>query len=258
MKNNEISLKESILLGTTILILTLILFSLFFYSQVYLLLPLCLISGIFSVSIFTRPFKKYRIVKVFDFFASWVLGIFYIIGTIFLSFALIYVSVILVWGLLKIALDFIVTLLQHYEILINYNIEYDTGVIYISSLIAAIIMSYFGNNIIVLIDKLLGYAATNKTDTPRKISLLIFKHINLRKRVYELSIIMYVLSVIETLSNTSILNNIFWTTYKPVALEVMLTFVAFDTYIMNFYRSGNKEKNDKLLDKINHKNNRNL
>jgi hypothetical protein len=258
MVNNEVKLKESILIGTTFLILTLILFTLFFYNHVYLLLPLCLISGIFSISILTRPFKKNRIVKVFDFFASWILGIFYLIGTIWLSFALIYLSVIIVWAILKIALDFIIILLQHYEVLNNYNVKYDTAVIYISSLIAAIIMSYFGQYIIVLIDKIFGYSATNKTDTPRKISLLIFKHINLRKRVYELSIIMYVLSVIETLTNTLILNNIFWITYKPVALEVMLTFVAFDTYIMNFYRKGNKEKNEKLLDKINHKNNRTL
>ncbi|RYL93422.1 hypothetical protein EWI07_07370 [Sporolactobacillus sp. THM7-4] len=237
MKSNQVDVKHHVLLGTSFLIIAIILFAISIHGKIVFLLPLSLIIGISSISIYTRPLKNYRIIKVYDIFASWVLGIIYFIVTIGLSFALISLSVILVWGLLNVALKGIIILLQHYDVLRSDHIKYESSVIYISSLVAAVSMSYFGNKIIYLIDKILGYSAVNKTETARKISIVILTRLNLRKRVYELSIILYILSVIDTLSNTTIINNVLWNTYKPIALEVMLTFVAVDTYLMTFFQN---------------------
>jgi hypothetical protein len=61
-----------------------------------------------------------------------------------------------------------------------------------------------------------------------------FRTLNSRRRAYELGIVVYMLGVVDKLNGSPLLTASWWSDIKDVSLEVLLTFLAIDTYITTF------------------------
>jgi len=59
-----------------------------------------------------------------------------------------------------------------------------------------------------------------------------------RKRAYELSILLTIVSSIEKFSEAPLVNNLLWINYSKVSFEVLVAFVAIDAYLQTFIKNG--------------------
>lgn len=165
-----------------------------------------------------KPFAY--ILDFIQFILTFVMGVF-----------LPYLAIIVAWSILTMIITVLIKLLNlPFNDVSN---EINPAIIYISSLVTMIIMSYKGEVIITLVDKTLNYGVMNRNKYSIKIALFFYKRFNIRRRLYELSIVLYILTVMESFSNITFINFSLWTNYKMVSLETLLTFVAIDTYISN-------------------------
>lgn len=135
--------------------------------------------------------------------------------------------------------------------LINLFYTFNDGkllAIYFTTLIILLIIAYRGSQLISFFFKLFSSFKLTSSDKS-KINLInkVLEVTFLRRRVYEFSIIIMILSSIEKFSNTSIINNLLWVNYSEVSLEVLVTFVAIDTYLQTF----KKDINSKIISNTN-------
>jgi hypothetical protein len=229
--------KTNLLFGGIFLIFSILLFAIYSFngSIFYLLFSLFVIM--IGISISTRPIKHLRIVKAYDILFGWIFGLFYLVATIGMSIFLLVMSFYLVWALLTISFRGSAWLIDYFQI---FNIDWEEvnkPIFYLSTLVTAVSFSYFGDNIVILLDRFFRYVSNNNKDELTKNLALIFnKYIDFRRRCYEISILFYIVSVIERFSSADLIPFSFWMTYKSVALEVLISFVAIDTYIRNYPR----------------------
>jgi hypothetical protein len=126
----------------------------------------------------------------------------------------------------------------------NWGNSSNKALLYCSSLATAILVSYQGNKLVILFSKLMSMSVTNKESgqVTQNLALLFNQYLDFRRRCYEISIGLYFLSVIEKLSNVDPLTFPIWLSYKTVAFEILLSFVAIDTYVRNYVMNDiNKE-----------------
>lgn len=200
----------------------------------FVILLSMLILNIFYESSKLKNKYVYRyVLKPFAYFLDFIKFILTIAIGIFLP----YMAILVTWSVLSIIIITIVKLLNlPFNDVSN---EINPAILYISSLATMIIMSYRGKKIISLVDKAFNYGVTNRNRYSIKIALFFYKRLNIRRRLYELSIFLYILTVMEDFSDIIFLDFSLWINYKMVSLETLLTFVAIDTYIGNI-RMNNK------------------
>lgn len=233
IKNEDF--KAKIIIGITLLIISLA-FGIIFYLYYPTLLVLSIFALLLGISIITRPIKELKIVQYYDLIVGWIMGMIYLIAIVVMSLILVFLSVLLTWALLTIGFKCMAWIFGYVDN-INMNWEEDNkALIYCSSLATAILVSYQGNRLVLLLSKLFRFLASNKESgqLSQGLALLLIKHLDFRRRCYEISIGLYVFSVIEKLVNNNLLSLPLWLMYKTVALEVLLSFVAIDSYIRNY------------------------
>jgi hypothetical protein len=238
-KDKKRNKKIEIYLGLILLIIS---FGSWWYfysldSYYYLFFPI--FFSLITLSVLLNPFSENTIVNYILKIIGGVLGVSYLIATILISFLLISLSAMLVLNIFAIIFKGIVLGLVYLDIVVDQNL-FELPILYCSTLFTLVILSYFGDKTIVALDKILSIGATNKNEESRNIAKYILKLINVRRRIYELSIILYVLSVIEDMSTISLISINIWEAYKEIALEVLITYVAIDGYVSNFF--GNSKK----------------
>ncbi len=209
------------------------------YSGSIHILFLSIFTSLITVSIILIPFKENNIINRILNIIGGVLGIVYLFTIIATSFVLVCLSSILVWVVFTVILKSIVWGLVYIELVDNMDL-FELPILYCAILSALVSLSYFGDKIIVVVHKALGAGATNKNEIPRNIAKLILKYINVRRRLYELSIILYILSAVENMSTVSLIPFSIWDTYKKIALEVLIAFVAIDQYVSSFLSNSKK------------------
>jgi len=201
--------------------------------------PIVLVIGIsFGIVVlraFILPFVRFRGMKV----VYWLCDLYY---TVFPLSLMLFATVIAPWFAMAVtllAIDFLISSTLQGVTKIGVYIDMDvfrTPIRYVSTLVTATLFAYSGEKIILEFhDILIGDAESSPIT--RRVWNRYIKKINCRKRVYELYVLFYILSVIEKLSGTQLINSAFWMVYKDMALEVLLSFVAIDTYVMNCLRS---------------------
>lgn len=107
-------------------------------------------------------------------------------------------------------------------------------VTYVFLVIAIILFAYKGVYLTHLFQRRFS---KNKGELRTRINELTVKMvsvINFRRRIYEIMILMYILSFIEKTSVNFNIKNIYWTNYSEISLEILLTFVVIDGYVNTF------------------------
>lgn len=108
-----------------------------------------------------------------------------------------YAALLVTWSVVSIIIITIVKLLNlPFNDVSN---EINPAILYIYSLATMIIMSYRGKKIISLVDKAFNYGVTNRNRYSIIIALFFYKRLNIRRRLYELSIFLDILTVMKTL-----------------------------------------------------------
>lgn len=236
--------KQNIVPGTIILLISLALGgTYFFFHTNFVFLVLSIFGVLIVVSIITRPIKQLRIVQYFDLGFGWILASIYLVATFAISIGLVFFSIYLTWVLLTIGFKSIMWVFGYAET-VRMNWADDNKVLlYCSTLATVILASYQGNNLIILVNKLFQISTNNKNsvEITEKFALLFVKYADFRRRCYEISIALYIFSVIEKLLNKNLLSLPLWLTYKTVALEVLLSFIAIDSYVRNYPIKRRKE-----------------
>lgn len=237
MDDKKDNFKQNLKLGATLTLISLAIGMIYYiYHPTLTFLVLAIFVLLLGVSIFTRPIKHLKIIQYFDLVFGWIMGLIYLIATIAISLILVFLSIYITWVLLTIGFKCL-TWIVGYSDSIRLNWEDDNkAILYCSTLSTAILVSYQGNNLVILLNKLFRLSASNKesVEISQGLALLFIKYVDFRRRCYEISIGLYVFSVIEKLLNNNLLSLPFWLTYKTVALEVLLSFVAIDTYVRNY------------------------
>lgn len=233
MDQDKNKFKVNIISGVIFWTISLITGTFFYLFNSIILLLLTIFGFLLGVSAFTRHIQTNITIRMFDFIFGWILGIMWISATILVSFLLIILAALITWMLITLLFSGLLWVVIFLGVGIDVS-QFEKPILYISILITAVSLSYYGEGIIYLFDRLSRVSATNSTDTPKNLALFIIRHINLRRRTYELSIILYIFSVFERLSETEILRYKLWIEYKTVALEVLITLVAIDTYLRNY------------------------
>jgi len=178
-----------------------------------------------SIFILLNPMKNYPIIKQFHSLSVHILNI--IINLLIVY--KIFVEPILVF-IIIFAIQFI--LLRLVSFIFNYNIGPE--ILYLSLLITIIIFAYKGVYLThyfhskILNNKGKAHTYSNKA------TVRILSAINFRRRIYEIMIIMYIISSIEKLSIDFMIDNIYWQNYSKISLEILLSFVAIDGYVNTF------------------------
>ncbi len=113
--------------------------------------------------------------------------------------------------------------------IINYK-----SIIYLSSLLTFIILSYRGSKILDIFIKLTSDTKGILSGFSNYKAIEYFTKINFRKLCYEISIILYVLTKVINLSEFKFLNKANEQLISSLVAEVFLTFVAIDSYISTF------------------------
>jgi hypothetical protein len=236
--------KQNIVPGTIILLISLALGgTYFFFHSNFVFLVLSIFGVLIVVSIITRPIKQLKIVQYFDLSFGWILASIYLVATFAISIGLVFFSIYLTWVLLTIGFKSIMWIFGYAET-VRMNWADDNKVLlYCSTLATVILASYQGNNLIILVNKLFRISSNNKNpvEITEKFALLFVKYADFRRRCYEISIALYIFSVIEKLFNKNLLSLPLWLTYKTVALEVLLSFIAIDSYVRNYPIKRKKE-----------------
>ena len=107
-----------------------------------------------------------------------------------------YAAILVIWSGVSIIIITIVKLLNlPFNDVSN---EINPSIFYIYSLATMIIMSYRGKKIISLVDKAFNYGVTYRNRYSIKIALFFYKRLNIRRRLYELSIFLDILTVMKT------------------------------------------------------------
>jgi len=111
--------------------------------------------------------------------------------------------------------------------------------IYFLALITLLIFAYKGSQLITLFFKL--FSSFRLTSSDKSKIKLVNKALEVaffRRRAYEFSIVVMIISSIGEFTNTSLINNLLWINYSEVSLEVLVAFVAIDTYLQTFVKKS--------------------
>jgi len=76
--------------------------------------------------------------------------------------------------------------------------------------------------------------------------LKAFSAFHFRRRVYELTTVLYIISSIETLIGKPLLQNELWFGYSKASLAILLTFIAVDRYVSSFLPDVIKKEREQL------------
>lgn len=233
--------KIEISFGIILILFSLLTWIIYFFQGGIALLLMGIFSSLLAIASVTRPIKNLRIIKFYDFLFGWIMGILYIVSIIGISFILVFMSIFLLWVSLTGVFKGITWLLNFYHIFeIDWN-EANKPIFYCSTLSTVVLLSYFGEKIILILNRLLKYGSSSTVgiETSKSLALLLNKYIDYRQRCYQISIGLYIFSVIEKLSNANLITYPLWMSYKSVALEVLLSFVAIDSYVQNYSKKKN-------------------
>lgn len=109
---------------------------------------------------------------------------------------------------------------------------------YFIALITLLIFAYRSSALITLIFKLFSGFELRLSDK-WKINWIntAFNVTFFRKRTYELSILLTIVSSIEKFSEAPLVNNLLWINYSKVSFEVLVAFVAIDAYLQTFMKN---------------------
>ena len=106
-------------------------------------------------------------------------------------------------------------------------------IIYFAFVITIILFAYKGVYLTYLYQKFFKSDKEIYTIIGKLTVKMVYK-INFRRRIYEIMILMYILFSIEKLSANFNIENIYWTNYSKISLEILLTFVVIDGYVNAF------------------------
>jgi hypothetical protein len=237
IKNDQSENKLLIDVGLVLIVLS----SWFFYIITWsiLLLIISIIITLMSTSIILNRYNNIYLIKKFQNIIASIVGLIYFIILYAYSFWLIVLSTMLSWAILILIFRGVIELINLTGNELDSN-TYEKPILFIATLITGIALSYKGEFLLLVFHKILNVGNLNKKDYSRPIANRILQISNLRKRFYEFSIILYALKVFEDLSKTTVVSWEIWSSYKAVAIEVLLTFVAIDGYINNFFVKSKK------------------
>lgn len=236
-------------LFSTVLIGLLILIS-FFCIRYYvvnrsgfsLLIP-GVLSGVTALSLITLPFNHLKIVKGLHWLIGWVVGIPYFLGVIFTALTSSLFTTAIVFVLIMALISLIISGLGLFGIQIDIEI-FKKSILYFTSLSTALIISYFGDRLMLRLYGILLDDGETK-EVVKTFGVRVYRLIDYRRRVYEFSIFLYVFSVIERLSGLDLITWSTWLNYKEVALEILLSFVAVDAYVQTYFKNKKTKKQKK-------------
>lgn len=231
--------KLDVISGIILVLIAMIIWTVFYYNNSIFYLVLATFATAFSFSVLLGPFSKFFVIRVLLKFLGWIIGIYYLLVIFLLSCLLIFLSGMIIFASVTIISKCFFWLLETIDIYVSEDLT-SKPILYLSILLTGISLSYYGEKVISLLDKILSIGSTNKNGISKNIAILILKYVDLRRRFYEFSILLYILTVCEDLSQMTFITADIWVDYKSVALEVLLTFVAIDGYVSNFLAKPKK------------------
>lgn len=158
-----------------------------------------------------------------------------VIGAVFSGMFLIIMgfSVIAVPIIILIVI-FVVQILLYYlaSQLFGFQFTLRSVQLYFMYLISVLVFSYWGKYALKIFNKIFNEEG-DIHNVIRTFTKRLFKLVHFRRRAYELMILLYIISVIEKFSQP-IFSFPIWTSLLSVSLEVLLTFIAIDSYIQCF------------------------
>lgn len=107
---------------------------------------------------------------------------------------------------------------------------------YQALLVSIVVFAYFGRKITIYTYK---YTSNEHSQAHKDIQSLIDKALSVfffRRRAYELVILLTILSTLDKLYGSPIIDSDFWNTISKISFESLITFVAIDSYYINFIK----------------------
>lgn len=121
-----------------------------------------------------------------------------------------------------------------------FNQRIDLVSAYSISLITLLLFAYKGKEIIQLFFSVLNGRTLNR-GIDRLKEKWIHKALEIaffRRRAYEFSILIMIIASIEKFMEIPFFDNMYWINFSKVSFEVLITYVAIDTYIQTFLKKG--------------------
>lgn len=226
----------------TLVLGSILLLSSFFTVKAYhnnrdgvLLLVVGVFGGVISLLVLTLPLNRFRPVNALHRLLGWCLGILQVALVFFVAFFSTLFTITVVFFAINAIIRVVILAVKLFGI--HFDIEVlRTSVLYLSALLTAIISAYYGDKVMLKLHNVLLDDGEMKEVT-KALALRVFRLIDFRRRVYEISILLYAISVIEKMSETVLTDWEIWMDYKEVTLEVLLSFVAIDAYVRNYLRT---------------------
>lgn len=186
-----------------------------------------LLFSCFFLLILLTPVEKFIISKAIINIIGWVLGG---IMLIFAGYLIIFIPLIVFIVLMM------TQILLYKAVCYAFNINFaiNSALMYVTYLVSTTIFAYKGSSLVKFLNR---YYLNKKGDISEAIRTLTQRFLQaffFRRRAYELMIIMYILSNIEKFIKKPLFNFELWTSLSSVSLEVLLTFIAIDSYIQAF------------------------
>lgn len=188
---------------------------------------------------FLTPFKESPVFKQFYILIQWIYGILVIgvvginalIGPIFIAFLLVGIQVVFWQGMTG-----VFHLAEPSKIVVAYII----------ALTSMILLSYKGVYLIHFVYVRLLKVDGELHQISHRLMLKFFSTFHFRRRAYEFTTILYILSTVESLSGKPILSLDIWNSYSRASLAILLTFISIDRYVNAFMPSVIQKERDEL------------
>ena len=180
-----------------------------------------------SLLFLLTPFEKYKAIQVVFLLVQKIIN--------FLILVLgIYQAIVIPIGVfLIIMLIPLISWIIIFHIL-NITVRVSEAIYYFSFLFSIVLFSYKGKRILDYFLVLIKKLGTGSQPGVVYLSTKFFNRLCFRRRIYELMIFVNIFSTMEKLIGTSIIKLNLWISYSKVSLEVLISFVAIDSYVNLF------------------------
>lgn len=188
-----------------------------------------------SLLFILKPLSKYRVFNYLKTGISWILSILMLVGSVYQIIVFPLITLVIIIG----------SQLVLWEcIFYFFSIDSSFKIIeaYLTYLFTIIVFAYYGG---LITTKLYKFLSNENSKSQEEILWFINKFVSLiffRRRAYEIGIILSIISGIDRLLGNPMIPFDAWSLISKVSIEAFITFIAIDSYYINFLRKSVSNK----------------
>lgn len=182
-----------------------------------------------------EPLSKYKVFNYLRTGIGWILSTIMLVGSVYQIIVFPLITIVIIIGpqlVIWESLFYFFSIDNSFKIVEAYTIY----------LLTIIVFAYYGG---VITTKLYKFLNNEHSKSQEQLLWFIDKFVSLiffRRRAYEIGIILSIVSAIDRLLGNPIIPFDAWNTISKVSIEAFITFIAIDTYYINFLKKSEINK----------------